>query len=109
MSGATPSARWPPGVAPFVVWLCSDAAANVNGRTFFVSGERVSLLTEPKPRATITQPGGPSTSSTPSPPDQLVTGLTNRFALDDHPDMQHFDNNDNNDNNHRELGDQTVA
>ena len=47
----------PAMVAPFVVWLCTDAAAGVNGRTFFVSGDDVMLLSEPKAQATITHDG----------------------------------------------------
>jgi NAD(P)-dependent dehydrogenase (short-subunit alcohol dehydrogenase family) len=34
-------------VAPLVVWLCSDEAANVNGRTFRVTGSQISLYSEP--------------------------------------------------------------
>ena len=33
-------------VAPLVVWLCSDAAANVNGRDFYVAGNEVGLFPE---------------------------------------------------------------
>jgi NAD(P)-dependent dehydrogenase (short-subunit alcohol dehydrogenase family) len=40
-------------IAPLVVWLASDAAANVNGRSFFVETGRVSLYTEPTPALTI--------------------------------------------------------
>jgi NAD(P)-dependent dehydrogenase (short-subunit alcohol dehydrogenase family) len=46
--------RWvPEGVAPFVTWLCTDAAANVNGQDFVVSAEHVSLVQQPTPAATI--------------------------------------------------------
>ena len=48
----------PSKIAPLVVWLCTDAAAGVNGRTFLVFGDRVSLLTEPRPKTTIEQAGG---------------------------------------------------
>ena len=34
----------PEKVSPTVVWLCTDEAANVTGRQFCVSGNRVSLL-----------------------------------------------------------------
>src|SRR5690606_6439420 len=34
----------PEKVSPTVVWLCSDEAAGISGRTFLVSGNRVSLL-----------------------------------------------------------------
>ena len=36
--------QWDPAnISPFVVWLCTDAAANVNGRTFLVAGNVVGL------------------------------------------------------------------
>lgn len=34
----------PEKVAPMVVWLCSEAAREISGRTFLVAGNRVSLL-----------------------------------------------------------------
>jgi len=37
----------PEAVAPLVVWLCSDDAANVNGRTFRVTGNQIALYSEP--------------------------------------------------------------
>jgi len=37
----------PEDIAPLVVWLASDASANVNGRTFFVSSGRIALYSEP--------------------------------------------------------------
>ncbi len=86
-----PDAVSPRKIAPFVVWLCTDAAADVNGRTFAVSGDRVSLLTEPRPKTTITSDGGWTLDQLDAvAPAELVTGLTNRFALDDHPEMQVF-------------------
>jgi NAD(P)-dependent dehydrogenase (short-subunit alcohol dehydrogenase family) len=38
----------PEGVAPFVVWLCTDAASNVNGRDFLVSGSTIGLYSLPE-------------------------------------------------------------
>jgi len=38
----------PEHVAALVVWLCTDAAVNVNGRTFQVGGEEVGLYSEPE-------------------------------------------------------------
>jgi NAD(P)-dependent dehydrogenase (short-subunit alcohol dehydrogenase family) len=87
-----PDQYGPDRVSPFVVWLCTDAAAGVNGRTFFVSGDRVTLLTEPKPQRTITTDGGWTLDELDAvAPDELVGGMVNRFTLDDHPDMQVFD------------------
>ena len=37
----------PEDIAPMVVWLASDAAANVNGRNFFVQTGRIALYSEP--------------------------------------------------------------
>jgi hypothetical protein len=45
-------------VAPLVVWLCTDAAANVNGRTLYVGGEEVGLWSEPELIRCATRPGG---------------------------------------------------
>jgi 3-oxoacyl-[acyl-carrier protein] reductase len=81
----------PRKIAPVVVWLCTDAASEVNGRTFLVMGDRVSLLTEPRPKTTITHDGGWTLDALDAAaPTELVGGLTNRFRLDDHPDLQVF-------------------
>ena len=48
----------PSKISPLVVWLCTDGAANVNGRTFEVWGNTISLLSEPDPLRTITHPTG---------------------------------------------------
>jgi hypothetical protein len=71
----------PEGVGPFVTWLCTDAAANVNGQDFVISAEQVSLMHQPTPATTIF-------SETPWTFDQLdnllpqsvVRGLRNEFA-----------------------------
>jgi NAD(P)-dependent dehydrogenase (short-subunit alcohol dehydrogenase family) len=82
----------PARVSPFVVWLCTDAAHGVNGRTFFVSGDRVMLFTEPKPQRTIVSEGGWTLDELDAvAPEDLVGGMVNRFTLDDHPDMKVFD------------------
>lgn len=47
----------PDDIAPLVVWLASDAAANVNGRTFFVQTGRIALYSEPQQIRNITKPG----------------------------------------------------
>ncbi|MEX2238461.1 MAG: SDR family NAD(P)-dependent oxidoreductase [Dehalococcoidia bacterium] len=38
----------PKHVAPLVVWLCTDEAANVNGRNFLVGGNTIGLYSEPE-------------------------------------------------------------
>ena len=48
----------PEAVAPLVVWLCSDEAANVNGRDFLVVGNQIGLYSEPEIIAEVrTDPG----------------------------------------------------
>jgi len=81
----------PAKIAPLVVWLCTDAAGGVSGRTFLVFGDRISLLTEPKPKTTIEQSGGWTLDDLDRvAPDELVGGLRNRWTLADHPDLQRF-------------------
>ncbi len=41
------------GVAPLVVWLCTEAASGVNGRNFIVSANQVTLMTEPAWERTV--------------------------------------------------------
>jgi hypothetical protein len=87
-----PEAFAPRMISPFVVWLCTDAASGVNGRSFYVSGGRVSLLTEPKSAKTINRDGAWTLDELDAAATgELVDGLTNRFRLNDHPEMQKFD------------------
>ncbi len=39
--------RDPDDIAPFAVWLATDAAADVNGHDFGVSGGHISLYSQP--------------------------------------------------------------
>ncbi len=48
----------PEFVAPLVVFLCTDKAANVNGRDFIVGGNEVTLMTIPTREKTIYREGG---------------------------------------------------
>ena len=48
----------PEGIAPFVCYLASDFAGNVNGQTFLVWGDTVSLMSQPRPIQAIYNPGG---------------------------------------------------
>ncbi|CAI8036438.1 Putative short-chain type dehydrogenase/reductase Rv0148 [Geodia barretti] len=43
----------PDGIAPFVAYLASDYASNVNGQTFLVYGNTVSLMSQPRPEKAI--------------------------------------------------------
>ena len=47
----------PGNVASFVVWLCTDAARRINGRTFFVGGDRVGIYSEPTPKSVLCNDG----------------------------------------------------
>jgi NAD(P)-dependent dehydrogenase (short-subunit alcohol dehydrogenase family) len=38
----------PDAIGPFVTWLCTDAAANINGRDFMVSGPLIGLYSLPE-------------------------------------------------------------
>ncbi len=81
----------PRKVAPFVVWLCTDAAIDVNGCSFRVAGDRISLLSLPMPTATIEQAGGWTLDGLDSTaPTDLLKGVTNAYTLDAHPDLQVF-------------------
>ncbi|HYD47035.1 MAG TPA: SDR family oxidoreductase [Terriglobales bacterium] len=47
----------PEDIAPFVTYLATDEAANINGQTFVVRGGVISLLNYPAPARTITKLG----------------------------------------------------
>jgi len=47
----------PDDVAPIVVWLCSDAAADINGYAFYASGGTISLFANPAPIKSIYKEG----------------------------------------------------
>jgi hypothetical protein len=48
----------PEGIAPFVCYLASDYSANVNGQSFLVYGNTVSLMSQPRPENAIFTPSG---------------------------------------------------
>jgi NAD(P)-dependent dehydrogenase (short-subunit alcohol dehydrogenase family) len=48
----------PEDIAPLVVWLASDDAANVNGRTFYVERGRIGLYSEPVLEKQMVKVGG---------------------------------------------------
>jgi 3-oxoacyl-[acyl-carrier protein] reductase len=66
-------------VAPLVVWLCTDAAANVNGRTLYIGGDEVGLWSEPELIRSATRPGGWDLDSL----DELAANYLT-FDLDNH-------------------------
>jgi NAD(P)-dependent dehydrogenase (short-subunit alcohol dehydrogenase family) len=48
----------PEAIGPFVAWLCTDAASNINGRDFMVSGPLIGLYSLPEiVKKTTNQPG----------------------------------------------------
>jgi len=48
----------PEDIAPLVIWLASDDAANVNGRTFYVETGRIGLYSEPTLEKQMVKVGG---------------------------------------------------
>ncbi len=48
----------PEDIAPLVVWLASDDAANVNGRVFFVETGRIGIYSEPVMEKQLVKAGG---------------------------------------------------
>jgi NAD(P)-dependent dehydrogenase (short-subunit alcohol dehydrogenase family) len=47
----------PDDVAPLIVWLASDAAANINGQGFGAAGGNYSVYQQPEPKKTIIKDG----------------------------------------------------
>lgn len=86
-----PVVRSPAKISPFVVWLCTDAAQHVNGRTFHVIGDYVGLFSEPDGERTIFQDGGWTLDSLDRAGHQLTASLTNDYLLDDQPHLQVFE------------------
>lgn len=84
--------QFPPRkIAPFVAWLCTDAAKNVNGRTFEVRGDEVALFSEPEMQRTIHQHGGWDLDTLDAAaPAGLTASLTNAFSLDEFPELKVF-------------------
>jgi NAD(P)-dependent dehydrogenase (short-subunit alcohol dehydrogenase family) len=56
MTGMAAGMFKPENVSPFVTWLCTDEAANVNGRSFLVGGNLIGLYTEPTVEAALYNP-----------------------------------------------------
>ena len=72
----------PTAVATLVVWLCSDAAANVNGRTFYVGGDEIGLWSEPELTRSLSREGGWTLDTLDSfARERLIGDLTNDFLL----------------------------
>jgi 3-oxoacyl-[acyl-carrier protein] reductase len=88
----SPEVFTPEKVAPLVVWLCTDAASNVNGRDFYVGGNEVGLFPELEVERLLYREGGWDLDALDSNGrDSLIGDLTNRYLLEDFPDLQKFD------------------
>lgn len=48
----------PDHIAPFICYLASDFADMVNGQTFLVYGDTISLMSQPRPERSIYEPSG---------------------------------------------------
>ena len=69
----------PTHIAPFICYLASDYAYNVNGQTFLVYGDTVSLMSQPRPERSIYEPSGHWDLDTLAPlaRDVLTRGIAN--------------------------------
>jgi NAD(P)-dependent dehydrogenase (short-subunit alcohol dehydrogenase family) len=90
-----PQANWDPGalaprkISPLVVWLCTDAAAGVNGRTFHIAGDVISRLSEPaRERVVFNAAGWDLEALDRVAPTHLADDLANDYLLEDHPELQ---------------------
>lgn len=72
----------PEDVANVAVWLCSDAAANINGRTFLVHGSQFALYREPDLEIDLHHPGGWTLDELDARASAELDGLRNSFAFD---------------------------
>ena len=83
----------PEHVAPLVVWLCTDAGKNVNGRTFYVCGEEIGLFSEPDLICSLSRIGGWDLDSLDNyASERLIGDLTNEFTLEGYPALKKFGN-----------------
>ena len=87
-----PDALAPRKISPLVVWLCTDAAAGVNGRTFHIAGDVISRLSEPaRERVVFAADGWDLDALDRVAPTHLVDDLANDYTLDDHPELRIFE------------------
>lgn len=72
----------PEKVAELVVWLCTNTAVNINGRSFYVAGEEVGLWSEPELIRNLVRPGGWDLDSLDEFAVEAMTAdLTNQFLI----------------------------
>jgi 3-oxoacyl-[acyl-carrier protein] reductase len=72
----------PEHVAEFVTWLCTEAALQANGVSFFVGGDEIGLVSEPDVVRSIVRPGAWSTSEIDRFGRELLADQTDRFLVD---------------------------
>ncbi len=73
----------PEAIGPLVAWLASDEAANVNGRTFLVTGAQIGLYSEPELVASIFSEGGWSVDHlSKAIPTEITKDLTNQWPAE---------------------------
>jgi len=72
----------PEHVAALVVWLCTDAAAHISGRDFYIQGDEVAVIPEPEAIRTSIHPGGWTLDAFDEKPnrDYLFGDIRNRFV-----------------------------
>lgn len=72
----------PEHVAALAVWLCTDAAAHISGRDFYIQGDEAAVLPEPEAIRTSIQPGGWTLDAFDEPAhrDYLFADIKNRFV-----------------------------
>jgi len=88
-AAATPDTHPPAKISPMVVWLCTDAAANVNGRTFHVTGDLIARFADSQYERHLEHAGGWTLDALDElAAGQLVDDLDNDFLLADHPELQ---------------------
>ena len=71
----------PEAIAPLVVWLCTDEAANINGRNFLVTGNQIGLYSEPQVIADVRSEGAWDLDTlSKEMPAKVTKDLVNQFA-----------------------------
>jgi NAD(P)-dependent dehydrogenase (short-subunit alcohol dehydrogenase family) len=71
----------PDSIAALVVWLCTPAASNLNGRDFFVGGDEIALLSQPEFSAAVFREGGWTVEALDRFGHTLTKGLADPFRV----------------------------
>jgi hypothetical protein len=69
----------PEEIGPMVAWLCSDEAANINGRTFLVRAGFIGLYSEPEIVGSITSEEPWTVDNISSRVSSVTASLTNEW------------------------------